>query len=107
MTADWHLYMLRCADGSLYTGISTDVARRLREHTGGGARGASYLRGRAPLVVVYTHALADRAAASIAEHAVKQLTRPQKEQLIAGHLSLRAVLCRSQADAASQTIVRK
>jgi putative endonuclease len=89
---DWHLYVVRCSDGSLYTGISTDVARRLREHRGNGTRRASYMRSRTALDVVFAKQLPDRAAASRAEYAVKQLQKAQKELLVAGLLSLDDVL---------------
>jgi putative endonuclease len=89
--SDWILYIVRCRDGSLYTGITTDVARRLREHQRGGTRGASYLRGRGPLQLQFTHRFGDRAAASRAEYAVKRLSKPAKEQLAAGLLEIRCV----------------
>jgi putative endonuclease len=91
---DWHVYIVRCSDGSLYTGISTDVARRLREHRDRGTRGASYMRGRTPIAVVFARQLPDRAAASRAEYAVKQLQKVQKEHLIEGVLSFDDVLRR-------------
>jgi putative endonuclease len=94
--SDWHLYLVRCDDGSLYTGISTDVARRLREHRRGGVRAASYFRLRTPMEVVFTLRVGDRADASSAEYAIKRLTKPQKEQFVAGHLKLSDVLARSR-----------
>lgn len=77
----WHLYVLRCADGSLYAGISPDVDARVAAHSAG--RGSRYLRGRAPLELVAAVAAGDRAAASRAEYRFKQLTRRQKLALIA------------------------
>ncbi|RMG33254.1 MAG: GIY-YIG nuclease family protein [Gammaproteobacteria bacterium] len=82
----WHLYLIRCADGSLYTGITTDICRRLREHEEG--RGARRLRGRAPLAVVFNEAVGDRSHALRLEHRVKRLRRSQKELLISGALGL-------------------
>ncbi|HSN51658.1 MAG TPA: GIY-YIG nuclease family protein [Woeseiaceae bacterium] len=79
--------MLRCADGSFYTGIALDVARRLEEHASG-IRGAKYLRGRTPLELVFEQAAGDRAAAQRLEHRVKRLSRIEKEALIGGDLSL-------------------
>ena len=84
----WSLYVLRCADRSLYTGISTDVARRLREHRDS-ARGARYLRGRAPLTLVFEVPVGDRSAASRAENRVKSLSKTEKESLLASPDTLR------------------
>jgi putative endonuclease len=82
MSGGWQLYLVRCADGSLYTGIATDVERRFAEHQAG--RGAKYLRGRGPLQLVYRQAAGDRSQALRLELAVKRLSRPQKEALISG-----------------------
>lgn len=77
----WQLYVLRCGDGSLYTGISPDVAARVAAHRAG--RGSRYLRGRAPLELVAAVPAGDRALASRAEYRFKQLTRREKLALIA------------------------
>ena len=90
------LYVVRCADGSLYTGIAIDVVRRLREHEAG-LRGANYLRGKGPLHLVFEQAVGDRSAASSAEHRVKRLGRAAKEALIDGRLSLDDVITRKIA----------
>ena len=77
--------MLRCADGTLYTGITTDVERRLAEHNGlpGAARrGAAYTRARRPVRLVHRETAADRAHASRRELAIKRLDRPAKERLL-------------------------
>ncbi len=79
--------MLRCHDGSLYTGIAIDVAKRIAEHESG-KRGAKYLRGRGPLRLVFQQSLGDRSTATRAEYKVKQLDRTQKEALVAGSVSL-------------------
>lgn len=84
---DYSLYILRCRDGTLYTGIATDVDRRIREHETG-ARGARYLRGRGPLQLEFTARLGDRATAQQYEYRVKRLQRERKEALIAGRFSL-------------------
>ena len=84
----WSLYVLRCADESLYTGITTDVSRRLREHQDGG-RGARYLRGRAPLTLEFSVVVGDRGAASRAEYGVKRLSKREKERLLRSPESLR------------------
>ena len=76
----WYLYMLRCGDGTLYTGITDDVARRLAAHRAG--KGAKYTCGRGPLELVYIEELPDKGAALRREIAVKKLTRADKEKLI-------------------------
>ena len=79
---NWYVYILRCGDGSLYTGISDDVPRRLEAHRAG--KGAKYTRGRGPLELVYTQALPDKSAALRREAEIKRLRREEKEKLIAG-----------------------
>ena len=79
----WVVYMLRCGDDSLYTGITTDLARRIGEHRGAGGRGARSLRGRGPLEVVFRVEAEDRGLALRLEHRIKQLTRRDKEALVA------------------------
>jgi putative endonuclease len=82
----WYLYLVRCSDGALYTGITTDVARRIAAHRSN--RGARRLRGRGPLELVYSHALPDRSQAQRVEHRVKQLSREAKEKLVRGESAL-------------------
>lgn len=77
-TPSWYVYMVRCADDSLYTGITTDVARRLDEHNGAVAGGARYTRARRPVVLVHSEAVEGRAAAASREAAIKKLSRPEK-----------------------------
>lgn len=84
---DYSLYILSCADGSLYTGIACDVESRLAEHESG-KRGAKYLRGRSPFELVFQHAVGDRSAAQAVEYRVKQLTKSEKLDLIAGRRPL-------------------
>jgi putative endonuclease len=72
--------MLRCGDGSLYTGIATDVARRIGEHEQG-KRGAKCLRGRGPFKIVYQRSIGDRSVALKLEYRVKQLSKSEKETL--------------------------
>ncbi|HZW60401.1 MAG TPA: GIY-YIG nuclease family protein [Woeseiaceae bacterium] len=87
----WTLYVLRCSDGSLYTGIATDVRRRLDEHQRG-VRGAKYLRGRGPLRLLLQHPVGDRGRASRAESLVKRLPKERKERLVAVPRELTALL---------------
>ena len=77
----WYVYILLCGDGTLYTGITDDVERRLAAHRSG--KGAKYTRGRGPLELVYTEAKPDKSAALRREIEIKRLTRLQKERLIA------------------------
>jgi putative endonuclease len=75
--------MLRCADGSLYTGITTDVSRRLAEHNGKAALGARYTRSRRPVELVYAEGAGNRADATRREAAIKRLDRARKLALCA------------------------
>ena len=79
---DWHLYLIRCHDGSLYTGITTNVARRFAEHQGNGDTGAKYLRGRGPLTLVFKKKLESRSLALSVESKIKKLSKARKEELI-------------------------
>lgn len=76
----YYLYILECADGSLYTGITTDLKRRVGEHNDGA--GAKYTRGRGPVVVVYTRRFRNRANASREEARIKSLKKSEKLELI-------------------------
>ena len=89
-----YVYMLRCADGSLYCGIARDVAARIAAHDAG--TGARYTRGRGPLTVVLVRACADKPAALRLEHAIKQLPRPAKQAMIAEPAQLAALVRRVQ-----------
>jgi len=79
--ASWFVYLLECQDGSLYTGITTDVARRYAQHAAG--TGARYTRARPPRQLVAHFQCEGRAVASRAEHAIKQLTTAAKWRLVA------------------------
>ncbi|OJZ18508.1 MAG: endonuclease [Thiobacillus sp. 65-29] len=81
--AAWFVYILRCADGTLYTGITTDIARRLAEHNGEAGGGARYTRARRPVVLAYLEPTADRAAAARREAAIRRLGRARKLALCA------------------------
>lgn len=82
--AVWWIYMLRCGDGSLYTGIATDVDRRFSEHESQKEKCAKYLRGRLPLEVVFRREVGTRSEASKEELRVKTLSRAKKLGLIRG-----------------------
>ena len=85
----WHVYILRCADGTLYTGIAKDPARRLREHNAGS--GARYTRSRLPVELVYEEKAADHGTALRREHEIKQLSAREKRKLIGERLSSTSV----------------
>lgn len=78
----WFLYIIRCNDGQLYTGITTDVIRRFNEHQSGGLKAAKYLKGKGPLTLLYQEQHPNRSAASKRELAVKKLSKQQKLALI-------------------------
>lgn len=82
MENGWYLYILRCGDGTLYTGITTDVQKRLEVHRSG--KGAKYTRGRTPLELVYQEECGAHSDALKRELAVKKLSRRDKEGLAAG-----------------------
>lgn len=88
MASDWFVYMVRTANGALYTGISTDVSRRFAEHQAGAPKGARSLRGKGPLELVFYAPAGDRSRASKLEWQIKQWPRPRKEALVMGALSL-------------------
>ena len=79
MANTWKLYILRCGDGSLYTGITTDVEKRLEAHRRG--KGAKYTRGRTPLELVYSEECGDHSAALKRELEIKAMPREEKLKL--------------------------
>lgn len=85
------LYIVRCADDTLYTGIAADVSKRIAEHESS-PRGAKYLRGKGPLLLEFAEEVGDRALASMLEYRVKRLSRTRKEALISGRESLSDLL---------------
>lgn len=78
----WQVYIARCADGTLYTGIARDVEKRITEHNADKGIGANYTRARRPVVLVYQEAAADRSSASKREYQIKQLSRAEKLALV-------------------------
>ena len=78
----WFVYILRCADNSLYTGVTLDVNKRLDEHNGIDKNCAKYTRGRRPVKLVYQEALTSRSAACKREYAIRCLNKSQKEHLL-------------------------
>ncbi|MEM5389405.1 GIY-YIG nuclease family protein [Paraburkholderia phymatum] len=86
----WFLYLIECSDGSVYTGIATDVAARFDKHCNG--TGARYTRSRKPVRLLASFELADRSSALRAEYRVKQLAPAQKRELASGMRTLESVL---------------
>ncbi len=78
----WFVYLVRCHDGSIYTGVTTNVERRVDEHNHNDRLGARYTRSRRPVVLVYQELLGSRAEACRLEAQIKAFTRSQKERLI-------------------------
>ncbi len=75
-------YILRCADDTLYTGITTDLDRRIIEHNSGGKKWAKYTRVRRPVVLLYSENFENRSEASKREYAIKKMTREEKMNII-------------------------
>lgn len=82
MCSSYYFYVLRCADNSLYCGITTDLKKRLKEHNEGGARGAKYVRARTPASLVYHEPCLTKSAALKREYEVKQWSKEKKESLV-------------------------
>ncbi|MEK6664648.1 MAG: GIY-YIG nuclease family protein [Pseudomonadota bacterium] len=80
--SEWHVYILHCFDGTLYTGIATDVTARLAVHNAG--KGAKYTRGRLPVALAYQEVAESHSAALKREHAIKRLPTVEKRRLIVG-----------------------
>ncbi len=79
---EWVVYILRCKDGSLYTGVTNNMDKRLQAHNNG--KGAKYTKTRRPVVLVYEESAPDRSAAQIREAQIKKLSRVEKIDLVAG-----------------------
>lgn len=84
LSGAWFVYLLRCADGSFYTGITTDVGRRVTEHNTDDALGARYTRGRRPVELVHVESAGSRSDATRRERVLKKMRRGAKLALIAG-----------------------
>lgn len=76
----WYLYIVECRDGTLYTGITDDIPRRMAQHNSG--KGAKYTRGRGPVVLRYQEVCASHGDALRREVQIKRLTRPEKQKLV-------------------------
>lgn len=80
----YYVYLLRCADNSLYCGITTNLEKRLNDHNSDRGRGAKYLRAKRPVVIVYSEPQPSRSAALKREAVIKSWPKEQKEKLISG-----------------------
>ncbi len=85
MKTDWTIYILRCADNSLYTGITKNCAKRVAEHNAGGKLAAKYTRARRPVFLVYAEHAATRSDATRREYEIKQMDKKAKEILVSGY----------------------
>jgi len=92
----WSVYMVRCRDGSLYTGITTDVPRRVAQHRRGDGRGAKYLRGKGPLRLVLKKAIGSRGQALRVESRLKRLPKCRKEELIGQADRIEAIVAKAR-----------
>ena len=77
----WHVYMLKCSDDTVYTGITTDLNRRVEEHNSS-LKGAKYTRARRPIELIYSEQHEDKSAASKREHEIKKFSRVRKLGLL-------------------------
>ncbi|WP_218802849.1 GIY-YIG nuclease family protein [Klebsiella quasipneumoniae] len=96
MTVCWFLYLIRTADNRLYTGITTDVPRRFLQHQAG--KGAKALRGKGDLQLAFSHEVGEHSLALRLEYRIKQLTKREKERLVAGEDTVETLLARLKND---------
>lgn len=82
MSTDWYVYIVKCADDTLYTGITTDLTRRIEEHNHNNKLGSRYTKTRRPVVLVYSERHTNRSLASVRENEIKKMPRIKKEALI-------------------------
>jgi putative endonuclease len=86
---EWFMYIIRCSDNSLYTGISTDVRRRFEEHCLGSNKGAKYLKGKGPLELLFQTEIGNRSLATKCEMAFKKLSKTQKEKKVLNQFEMK------------------
>lgn len=82
MKDNWTVYIVRCSDNSLYTGITTDLAKRMKEHNSGNKSGAKYTRARTPVTLVYSEEAEDRSQAARREYEIKKMDKRSKEMML-------------------------
>lgn len=86
---NWFLYVIRCKQGKLYTGITTDVDRRFAEHAGNDKKGAKSLRGKSPLILVMKKKIGSKGKALRLEAKIKKLPKTEKELLVEGKIKIK------------------
>lgn len=89
--SEWYIYIIKTRLNTLYTGITTDVARRFNEHSGQGKAGAKYLKGKGPLELVWHQQVDSKSDAAKLEYRVKQLSKKQKLSLVSGVIRLESL----------------
>ena len=82
MQSNWYVYFVRCADHSLYCGVTTDIDRRIKQHNEDNKRGAKYTRNKRPVYLAYREPCSSRQHACQREYQLKQLNKAEKEQLV-------------------------
>ncbi|MCF7980527.1 MAG: GIY-YIG nuclease family protein [Pseudomonadales bacterium] len=87
----WFIYLIECANGNLYTGITTDVERRFHEHRSNSSKSAKYLRGKGPLRLVWRQEIGDKSTALKTEIKIKQLSKVDKKRIIKQQLSIQDI----------------
>jgi putative endonuclease len=95
--SDWYLYMIRCRNGSLYTGISTDVGLRFTQHQGKGGTGSKYLKGKGPLSLVFEKKMGSKSLALKVEGRIKKLPKAKKERLVGYPVYIKDIVKQARA----------
>lgn len=88
----WHIYIIRCKDNSLYTGVTIDIKRRFDEHKNDPKKGAKYLKGKKPLKLVWHKKIGSKQKAMQLEWRVKQLSKAKKELIVLKKLNIKTLL---------------
>jgi len=101
---NWFLYLIRCRNGRLYTGITTDVERRFGEHESGDKKGSKYLRGKTPLTLVLKKRVGDKSVALKIEAKVKKMPKTKKELLVDGKIKIREIKKEISRSAKNKTL---
>ncbi len=96
--SQWSVYLVRCANGSLYTGIATDVSRRLKDHQQANSKGAKYLRGKGPLCLVFQKKIGAKGLTLRVESSIKKLSKALKEALVEQDHLIDEIINEAQSD---------
>lgn len=100
----WNVYLVRCRDGALYTGITTDVSRRFAQHQQDAGKGAKYLRGKGPLQLAFKKEIGRRGLALRVERRIKRLSKGRKEELIERDDRIRQLVTQAKGEPGSRTL---